>query len=554
MDAIVAKPYGIENWKKDSDFVEIKNLENKLFPKICNLLNNSHQTKYSERFWWIVLGHWFEIFVRLIFKNVNTINNCLELNEISGTTICHNENYKLLTLNYAAFNQAIYDVKWNSFLFTRILTLQKFKNLNLEIIKEKNTTIENEFFEIKKQKKHRSIREKIFKLSYKGYKYLANKFVRNNDAFIINPYLPFKEEIKLELALHQFPQLWRKIKPEIQIKSDHFLRKNLTEQLTQEKGNNVENILRSLLFELIPLFYLEGFSELKKISSQQPWPNSPKFIYTANNFNTDDVFKLWAAIKIENGSKYYIGQHGNSYYTLRNFFPRVEEKTSDKFFTWGWENNDSKFKPAFIFNTAGKKEKKYNKQGELLLIEKQFISKFTWDTYAEYENYFKSQKKFVERLQTKITKKMTIKLHPRFHYKVFDEQSRWKEFNPKLNIETKDVNIYELILNSRLVVYSYDSTGILENFSQNIPTLAFWQNNLDHLRDEVKNDYQILIDAGIIHLSVESATDKINEIWNDVDGWWYQKNVQEAKIKFCAKYARHCDYPAKKMANLLMEK
>ena len=41
---------------------------------------------------------------------------------------------------------------------------------------------------------------------------------------------------------------------------------------------------------------------------------------------------------------------------LRNF-PRIEEKTSDKFFTWGWQNNDSKFKPAFIFNTAGKKKK-----------------------------------------------------------------------------------------------------------------------------------------------------------------------------------------------------
>ena len=148
---------------------------------------------------------------------------------------------------------------------------------------------------------------------------------------------------------------------------------------------------------------------------------------------------------------------------------------------------------------------------------------------------------------------MIIKLHPRFHYKYL-MKSRWTEFDPKLKIETKDVNINKLITKSRLVVYSYDSTGILENFSQNIPTLAFWQNNLDHLRNEVKNDYQILIDAGIIHLSVQSVTDKINEIWNNVDGWWHQKNVQEAKIKFCSKYARGCDYPAKKMANLLMEK
>ena len=31
------------------------------------------------------------------------------------------------------------------------------------------------------------------------------------------------------------------------------------------------------------------------------------------------------------GSKYYVGQHGNSYYTLK-IFPRIEEKTTDKFY------------------------------------------------------------------------------------------------------------------------------------------------------------------------------------------------------------------------------
>ena len=77
--------------------------------------------------------------------------------------------------------------------------------------------------------------------------------------------------------------------------------------------------------------------------------------------------------------------------------------------------------------------------------------------------------------------------------------------------------------------------------------------DLDHLREKVKNDYQILIDAGIIHLSVQSH-DKVNEIWNNVDGWWHQKNVQQAIIKFCSKYAKNCDYPARKMASLLIEK
>ena len=44
-------------------------------------------------------------------------------------------------------------------------------------------------------------------------------------------------------------------------------------------------------------------------------------------------FKLWTATKVVSGSKYYVGQHGNNYYTRKNKFPRIEEKTADRFIT-----------------------------------------------------------------------------------------------------------------------------------------------------------------------------------------------------------------------------
>ena len=111
-----------------------------------------------------------------------------------------------------------------------------------------------------------------------------------------------------------------------------------------------------------------------------------------------------------------------------------------------------------------------------------------------------------------------------------------------------------MIEDSRLVVHSYDSTSFLETLSQNTPTLAFWQNNFDHLREIVKSDYQKLVDVGIIHLSAKSAADKVNEIWKDVDGWWHQNHVQDAIKKFCNIYAKKTNKPSKKMASLLLEK
>ena len=174
--------------------------------------------------------------------------------------------------------------------------------------------------------------------------------------------------------------------------------------------------------------------------------------------------------------------------------------------------------------------------------------------FSELENYFKDQKELISHLSPTIKKKLTIKLHPKFHNKVFQEDIRWFEFDPSLMIETKKVSVNYLISRSRLVLHAYDSTGILDTLTRNIPTIAFWQNGFDHLREKIIPDYQKLVDAGIVHLSPQSTAKKINEIWDDVDGWWEKKQTQEARKNFCDKYAKNCDNPARKMASLLREK
>jgi putative transferase (TIGR04331 family) len=102
-----------------------------------------------------------------------------------------------------------------------------------------------------------------------------------------------------------------------------------------------------------------------------------------------------------------------------------------------------------------------------------------------------------------------------------------------------------------LIVHSYDSTGILETLSLNIPTLAFWQNGLDHLRENAIPYYQLLIDAGIVHLSAESVALKVNTVWDDVEQWWRQAKVQNARRQFCEKYARHSANPVGDLLKIL---
>ena len=132
----------------------------------------------------IIIGHWFERSIRLIFKNLKTIKQCLDLYEISGTTVCMNDNYKLITTDTASSTQAIYDVRWNNFLFTRILTLLKPENLDIEVVKEKGSSNIETYFENKDSKNHTSYKSKFLKLFHQGYSFFANKFVRDDDAFL----------------------------------------------------------------------------------------------------------------------------------------------------------------------------------------------------------------------------------------------------------------------------------------------------------------------------------------------------------------------------------
>ena len=86
--------------------------------------------------------------------------------------------------------------------------------------------------------------------------------------------------------------------------------------MTSFKSNNkLEKILCNLAHDNLPTFFLEGFKKNLSLTLSINWPKKPKFIFTSNNFETDEIFKLYSAINIEKKTKYIVGQHGNIYGT-----------------------------------------------------------------------------------------------------------------------------------------------------------------------------------------------------------------------------------------------
>ena len=545
MDAITAEPYGLGQKMKDFDYAESRDLKEKLFPLLCKVLNQHHNMQCSERFWKIVLGHWFNRYVSVVLNRVKTLECCLNSYELSGTTSYYSDKYSLAPLDSNEAIWAFNDDEWNNSLFIKILKLLEVKNIEIEEIPidsnkyKKNYTINNS-----------SLGLLIIKWFYRNLASLAKYFMRDKDALFINTYLPKMHAIKLQLCLGQVPQLFIPSKEWQTKKTDRELRCNLSKLLILSEENDTHfRIICSLVFQLLPVCYLEDFHELSKYVQRLTWPKFPKFIFTSNSFDTNEMFKLWTAQKVESGVKYIVGQHGNNYGTHRYINSTIEESTSDKFITWGWVDGLIQHTPSYIFKFN---KKTFNPSGCLLLVEDTISSrKETWDVTYEFENYFNEQLLFVDSLNENPKKELIVRLHHTFDLLRTYELSRWRDFDSDLTIEVGDIHINNLISKSRLVVFSYDSTGMLENLSQNVPTLAFWQNDLDHLRDSAKAHYQVLIDAGIVHLTPDSIANKVNEIWDDIENWWQQDLVQDARNLFCSRYAKVSLNPISELKKLL---
>ena len=78
--------------------------------------------------------------------------------------------------------------------------------------------------------------------------------------------------------------------------------------------------------------------------------------------------------------------------------------------------------------------------------------------------------------------------------------------------------------------------------ASNIPTIIFWDENYFELRESAKNDFEVLKKAKIFFSNPNEAAKHINEIWENVDLWWYNIDTVEAKKFFLNKYANKADF------------
>ena len=76
--------------------------------------------------------------------------------------------------------------------------------------------------------------------------------------------------------------------------------------------------------------------------------------------------------------------------------------------------------------------------------------------------------------------------------------------------------IQKLLINTKVSLFTHDSTGILENLSLNMPTLCFLANGLKHINERNIEDYNLLIDANILFTDINKLITHLTKYWADI--------------------------------------
>ena len=149
---------------------------------------------------------------------------------------------------------------------------------------------------------------------------------------------------------------------------------------------------------------------------------------------------------------------------------------------------------------------------------------------SQWLSYFKNQIEFVKNLDESISSKTTVRLYR--HDYGWGHEGMWREELPNLNYNRGFSNLETLFNETKLYIATYNATTYLETFRLNIPTVIFWDPNYWENRDSVKTLFNELKRVKVFHDSPDSAAKHINEIWDNVEGWWGSSEVTQVINKF----------------------
>jgi putative transferase (TIGR04331 family) len=115
----------------------------------------------------------------------------------------------------------------------------------------------------------------------------------------------------------------------------------------------------------------------------------------------------------------------------------------------------------------------------------------------------------------------------------WETEDRYKDLIGIDKIKTsKDCNYNKFIKDSRIIICSYPQTTFVEAMITGKPTILFYNPNFNEYIIEDNTLITKLIEANIIFHSPIKAAEHINKNWDNLNDWWFSKEVKDVRQLF----------------------
>jgi putative transferase (TIGR04331 family) len=537
-------PYHWDNRDKlYKDYLFINRLHEKILVQLTESLNVLHRTSYPPRYWRIILGLWLHWFISIIYDRYESMRVAEESGKVTLTHISKYEAGSCTPNDYNDFASSAILEPYNHYIYSRIIEHKKcfpFKIADIPYSDDFHcfhNGVEQEKQCLYSSENSRELLKNFLK---SGIRLLMKTIPENMKKVVfVASYIPLKSELLLQIKLKQIPfylQLNRNIR---QFDFNSEMRKSIKLYV---EDNPFENLLSQMIVEQLPKCYIEGYSAINELALKS-FPNKPRIIFTANAHWSSELFRFWAAYHSNVNAKYILYQHGGHYGTgLWSFADEHEISTADVFYTWGWKKeNSSKTKPMPNDKLSKLEQIKPEKNGHILLVTMTLPPYSYWmystpTAASGVVSYIQDQLEFIENLTAEARKLLLVRLFKEdFGY---SQEERFKDAFPDIQCYSGEKTMYQQLGESRLFIGTYNATTFLETFAANFPTVLFWNPNHWELNSSAKPYFDELRQVGILHNTAESAAKIVNQIYDDPESWWEQKEIQEVRQRFCYQYAR----------------
>lgn len=511
-------------------------------------LNYFHNESYSEFEWKIIIGPWLRLFLYVYITVNRNIDVAFKKFNIQSVSLCI-EDFLLTSDDYTHFQSKLAEDHWNTIFVSQLVNnyiISHGLKINVNYV-----SLTNE-----KKKLDHNIHAQYNKLRFRdNFRIIITRLynlipINQNGPAIFNSFLPFYYDFLLKISNFQSPLL-------LKVNEFRFDNENRRIKISKVNSTSISCDVKLLFLcvNYLPKSYNENFKAIKTFVSNLNWPKNPNFIFTSNNHISDDFFKIWVVPKINNGAKYFIGQHGGGFTTHINpwVYKCLEEQTADKFLIWGTSKNKIlNYESAFILKSPKLKYLRISfkkKSGILFIVptidHRDPLFHYTYDFLPSVlKNYIL----FFSKIHYNIKINSTIRLR-HDNIKSFGNEYVFLSKNiSDVKFEFGKVPIKDFVKKFKLIIHGYDSTGFLETLSNDIPSLAFLNPyELDLLKKDALEDYELLIKFNLVFTDPIKLSVFINDNYFNIHEWWYSDRLINVKLFFIEKYCKKENNPIKKL-------